>query len=393
MASTASQVRSYSGPAILSFGFRPFFLGGAIWAALALALWLPFLSGTIELPTAFTPVYWHIHELLYGYLPAVVAGFLLTAVPNWTGRLPVVGTPLLILFATWLAGRVAIMFSSLLGPWLAALIDLSFLVLLATVIAREIIASGNMRNLKVLVLVGLLLIGNGVFHLESTLELDTGYGIRTGLAAAVLLISLIGGRVIPSFTRNWLSQNSSGRLPVPFAKYDMITIALSALALGVWIIFPDTYISALLCGLAGLMHFVRLARWAGVRTFAQPLVFILHMGYLFIPIGFILIPIHFFAPNLVTISAAIHAWTTGAIGLMTLAIMTRASLGHTGHALIATPVTRLIYLFAFLAAITRLLAAFNIDQTLMLQISALNWFLAFAGFALAYGPLLSKPRP
>jgi uncharacterized protein involved in response to NO len=126
MMTTAEQVRSYAGPAILSYGFRPFFLFGVVWAALAVAVWLPMLGGSFDLPTAFAPIDWHAHELLYGYLPAIVAGFLLTAVPNWTGRLPVTGSPLLALLLAWLAGRIAVAVSGWLGLPGAAVVDLSF---------------------------------------------------------------------------------------------------------------------------------------------------------------------------------------------------------------------------------------------------------------------------
>lgn len=159
MASSAAQIRAFEGPALLSYGFRPFFLFGAVWAAAAVALWLPMLSGHLALPSAFTPVEWHVHELIFGYVPAIVAGFLLTAVPNWTGRLPVVGTRLLMLFLAWLAGRIAVFFSLWIGAWVAAIVDLAFLVALAGVIGREIVASRNTRNLKVLVGVALLLTG------------------------------------------------------------------------------------------------------------------------------------------------------------------------------------------------------------------------------------------
>ncbi len=392
MVSTAAKARAYTGPAILSFGFRPFFLGGAIWAALAVALWLPLRSGTFTLPTSFEPLQWHIHELLYGYLPAIVAGFLLTAVPNWTGRLPVVGTPLLVMFATWLAGRIAIMISGILGTWLTAIIDLSFLILLTTVIAREIIAGGNLRNLKVLILVALLVLGNAIFHLEHALDLPIEYGTRTGIATAVLLITLIGGRVIPSFTRNWLVQNAPGRLPIPFGKFDAITVAVTAFTLLIWVLYPNSSTTAALCVLAGLMQFARLARWAGDRTFSQPIVLVLHIGYVFVPIGFALKAMETFIPGLVLPSGPIHAWTAGAIGLMTLAIMTRASLGHTGQAIKATPAIMFIYVFASLAALSRLVAAFDIERPLMLQFSALNWVLAFIGFAVVYGPCLLSPR-
>jgi uncharacterized protein involved in response to NO len=163
--------------------FRPFFLFGAAWSALALALWLPMLSGHFTLPTALAPIDWHVHELIYGYVPAIVAGFLLTAVPNWTGRLPVVGPPLGILFAIWVAGRVAIALSSVLGSTVAAVIDLSFLAALSMPIGREIVTGKNWRNLKVLAAVSVLFGGNAMFHWEAISGRSHGYGMRIGLAA------------------------------------------------------------------------------------------------------------------------------------------------------------------------------------------------------------------
>jgi len=148
----------------LSYGFRPFFLFGAVWAALTVALWLPILSGHIVLPSAFGPIAWHSHELIFGYLPAIMAGFLLTAVPNWTGRLPITGAPLAALFGIWVVGRCAVFVSAWIGPVLAAGLDLLFLAALIGVIGREIIAGKNTRNLKILLAVGLLFAGNVVFH-------------------------------------------------------------------------------------------------------------------------------------------------------------------------------------------------------------------------------------
>jgi uncharacterized protein involved in response to NO len=168
MSTTTEQMRAWQGPAILGYGFRPLFLGAGIWAALAMALWIATVSGAVALPTRFAPIDWHAHELLYGYLPAVMAGFLFTAVPNWTGRLPIVGWPLLALVAIWVGGRVSITTSALLPAAVAPLVDLAFLALVAAMIGREILAGKNWRNLPVLAAVGLLWVGNLVFHLEAT---------------------------------------------------------------------------------------------------------------------------------------------------------------------------------------------------------------------------------
>ncbi|HEU0059541.1 MAG TPA: NnrS family protein, partial [Hyphomicrobiaceae bacterium] len=228
MPTTAERMRTYHGPAILSYGFRPFFLLGAIWAAFVVAVWLPMLGGRLALPTAFSALEWHVHELVYGYVPAIVAGFLLTAIPNWTGRLPVTGGPLLGLVATWVAGRLAILTSARLGAPLAALVDLLFLACLAGVMAREIVAGRNLRNAKVLVLVALLWVGNAVFHWEAMTQASGGYGLRLGIGVIVFLITLMGGRIIPSFTRNWLVRQPAGRLPTPFGRFDGVCLGAGA---------------------------------------------------------------------------------------------------------------------------------------------------------------------
>ena len=392
MATTAETLRAYRGPAILSYGFRPFFLGGSIWAAVAMILFIPMLQGNLALPTALNPIDWHQHELLYGFLPAIVAGFLLTAVPNWTGRLPVAGAPLAALFALWLLGRAAVASSALIGAGAAAVADMLFLVALGIIVGREILASGNKNNMKVLVLVLLLAIGNLVFHVEAWSSGTADYGKRIGIAAAIMLISLIGGRIVPSFTRNWLVKQDPKALPAPFGRFDVVAIASSAIALIAWIVAAASLVTAAACGIAGVLHLIRLARWRGYRTAAEPLVTILHVGYLFVPVGFLLMALAIAFPGVVAPVAAVHAWTAGAIGVMTLAVMTRASLGHTGQELTASPATLAIYSCVIIGAAARIAAAFGIEPQIMLHTAAAGWILAFGGFAVVFGPLLLRPR-
>jgi len=379
--------REYAGPVLFSYGFRPFFLGGALWAALGVLLWLPQYFGELSLPTAFTPLDWHIHEMLYGYVAAIVTGFLLTAIPNWTGRFPVNGLPLAALAALWLAGRVAVAGSAIWGAEVAAMIDIAFLAALAALAAREIAAGRNWRNLRVLIALGILIAGNVVFHAEAIRRGSADYGIRIGIAAAIGLIMLIGGRIVPSFTHNWLARNNPGRLPRAFSRFDAFALGVSALALAIWIVMPQQAVSGVALMLAGLLQAARLARWAGERTFADRLVLILHVGYAFVPIGFVLLGGAILWPAEWPISAGLHAWTAGAIGLMTLAVMTRASLGHTGQKLAASRPTQLIYLCAVVAALARILAAFEPSSTL-LHVATFAWVLAFGGFAVIFGPLL-----
>jgi uncharacterized protein involved in response to NO len=387
------RLRDYSGPAILSYGFRPFFLFGAIYAGLGILIWLPLFFGRMRLPTAFSPVDWHIHEMLYGYLPAVITGFLLTAIPNWTGRLPLQGSPLAVLVAVWTAGRLAVLFSSVIGPVAAGAIDLTFLLLVAVAAGREVIVGRNWRNLPPIGILIVFVAGNAIFHTEAYAKGAAEIGTRIGIGAAVALITLIGGRVVPSFTRNWLARENPGRLPIPFGRYDVGSLALSTLGLVLWIAVPDWWGTALAMLVAGLAHAVRLARWAGDRTLRDRLVLILHIGYGFVPLGFILLAGAILFPQAVPVSAGVHAWTVGAIGTMTLAIMTRASLGHTGHRLHAGPLTQAIYAAVTVAALARIGAAFEPGLfDVLLPIAGAAWIAAFWIFAVGYGFLLAQPR-
>ena len=383
--------RTYAGPALFSYGFRPFFLVAALWAAFNILLWLPQYLGLATVPTGFSALDWHIHEMLYGYVAAAIAGFLLTAIPNWTGRLPVNGWPLAGLALLWLAGRAAILLSADIGGLTAAIVDASFLLALAVIAAREIVFGKNWRNLRVMIILVALVLGNIVFHTEVLLKGSADYGIRIAISAVVLLISLIGGRVVPSFTNNWLARNNPGRLPAPFSRFDVATIAAGALSLAAWIAAPAHPVTGVLLLIAGCMQTTRLMRWAGGRTLTEPLVLVLHVGYAFVPLGFLLLGVSAWSTS-VPATAGMHAWTAGAIGLMTLAVMTRASLGHTGQPLRAGRATQIIYAAVLGAAVTRIVAAFTGSITLV-EIAGLAWIVGFGGFVLVYGPLLAAQKP
>ncbi len=388
---TMQQVRAYQGPALFSYGFRPFFLFGAIYAGAMIPLWLAAFAGETSLPTAFAPRDWHVHEMLFGYVAAVIAGFLLTAVPNWTGRLPIQGIRLEILFAAWLAGRLAVTFSDLVGWGAALAIDAVFLVLLAAAISREIIAGRKWNNLTVVGIVSLLVLANIAFHLEAHFKGLAEISSRASIAVVVTLVCLIGGRIVPSFTRNWLARRGPGRLPIPFGRFDGITMLAGTAALVAWVAVPSGLFVAALLIVAGLLHLVRLARWAGDRTIADRLVLILHIAYAFVPAGFLLSALS--ALDIIAPSAGIHAWTGGAIGSMTLAVMTRASLGHAGQALSASFVTQAIYAAIVVSALARICAALEPAHSIVLLVLAgVAWTFAFLGFALAYAPLLCRAR-
>jgi uncharacterized protein involved in response to NO len=382
-----SRPRPHDGWPLLSSGFRPFFLLGSIYAGLAILVWLPVFMGELTLTTAFAPRDWHVHEMLYGYLPAVITGFLFTAIPNWTGRLPIQGTPLLGLVVLWLAGRVCVTFSAETGWLPAMLVDTSFLLLVAAAAAREIIAGRKWSNLNVVIMVLLLLAGNVAFHLEAHFYGAVDTSIRIGIAVVVMLISLIGGRIIPSFTRNWLARQNPGRLPAPFARFDMLVVAISALVLLLWIIWPSGTTVGYALALAGCLHAIRLGRWAGDRTWRERLVLVLHVGYAFVPIGFLLNAASAF--DMVPAGAGIHAWMAGAAGVMTLAVMSRATLGHTGQKLTASAWTEAIYAAAIVAALARICAVVEpVHSVPLLHLAALTWAAAFVGFAISFGPVL-----
>ena len=382
--------RDYSGLAIFSYGFRPFFFFGSLYAALAVMVWLPVFHGHIEVVTAFAPRDWHVHEMLFGYAAAVVTGFLLTAIPNWTGRLPLQGKPLVILLATWVAGRAAILASAEIGWVVAMAVDAAFLILVAAAAAREIIAGRKWNNLKVVVIVSLLALANIAFHLEAHLSGLAEYSSRGGIAFVIALIMLIGGRIVPSFTRNWLARRSPGPMPVPFGRFDAVVVVISVAALVIWIAAPTGEFTALAMIVAGSLQLVRLARWAGYRTAPDRLVLILHVAYAFVPAGFLLSGLG--ALDVILPSAGIHAWTGGAIGTMTIAVMSRASLGHTGRALAASLPTQFIYAAIVVAALARICAAILPDQMMtFLPIAGFAWVIAFAGFALVYAKALCTP--
>ncbi|MFN3657604.1 MAG: NnrS family protein [Pseudolabrys sp.] len=391
MTAALERRRVYAGPALLSYGFRPFFLAAGAWAVLGILFWLELYRGEVELRSVFSPLDWHIHEMLYGYVAASVAGFLLTAIPNWTGRLPVSGWPLGTLALLWFAGRVAMIASGTIGGLAAAAIDISFLLTLAAVAAREIVAGKNWRNLRVLLLLGLLAAGNVVFHAEVLLKGSADYGVRIAIAAVILLIAVIGGRIVPSFTNNWLARNNPGRLPVPFARFDVAALAAAAMALIAWIAAPAHAITGALMLIAGVLHAVRLARWAGDRTLADRLVLVLHVGYAFVPLGFLLIGASAFSAA-VPASAGIHAWTAGGIGLMTVAVMTRATLGHTGQPLVARGGTQCVYGCILASALLRIAGAFT-GSMMLIQISGFLWIAGFITFLLLFGPLLAVRKP
>ena len=261
-------------------GFRPFFFFGAVWAVIALTLWVLAFSGSLALPSAFEPLSWHRHEMLFGFVGSIVAGFLLTAIPNWTGRLPIAGWPLAGLVGLWAAARLAVLFSASTGMAAAAILDGGFYVVLAGLAAREVLAAKN-RNLPVVGMVLLLGIANAADHAAAAGLLDdTDVGVRAAISLVVMMISLIGGRIIPSFTRNWMTkQGIKHHLPTQPTRFDLGVLAATAAGLMVWTASPNWIPVGGLLIVAGCAQALRLSRWGGLRSVRDPLVLILHIGY------------------------------------------------------------------------------------------------------------------
>jgi uncharacterized protein involved in response to NO len=387
--------RAYEGPALFSAGFRPFFFLAALWAALAVPVWLVAYATGIAPPTILPPIVWHAHEMVYGFAAATVAGFLLTAIPNWTGRMPLQGWPLAGLVALWFAGRIAVILSAKIGAPLAAVFDLSFPLAFLAIVAREIVAGKNWRNLPMLGALALLLVGNLLVHLEALGVSDTAQlGNRIGIGTLLALISLVGGRIVPSFTRNWLAKNRPDiPAPAPASRLDLATLILAALSVAAWAAVPDTVYSSAAMLVGGAAIAWRLSRWRGLSTAHEPLVLILHIGYGWLAVGLLLAGANgflFFLPS----TTALHALTVGAVGTMTLAVMTRASLGHTGRSLTAGRITAAIYTLVSLATVLRLAVPFaGSEMVLVLSLAGAAWCAAFSLFAVFYGRILFGTRP
>jgi uncharacterized protein involved in response to NO len=379
--------------AVLSNGFRPFFLLAGLWAVIAMPLWVCAHRGLLTISPAYGDVAWHAHEMLFGYAAAVVCGFLFTAIPNWTGRLPVRGRPLLALAAVWLAGRAAMLAAPAIGLPLAAAIDLAFLACVIAVAGREIVAGRNWRNLRVLAAVGVLLAGNVLFHAAALQEAATTPALRLAVAALIVLITLVGGRITPSFTRNWLVRQRPGdALPAPFGRPDAAAIVATVAGAGAWAVAPAHPATGALAAIAAILLAVRLRRWRGHATAREPILLVLHVAYAFVPLGFAMLAASAAWPGLVPGDGVLHAWTVGAVGLMTLAVMTRASLGHTGRALSASPATAAAYATLAAAALLRIAAPVLPELYLpLLAAGGIAWTLAFGLFLWSFVPVLALP--
>lgn len=384
----------HNGPALFSYGFRPFFLGGAVWAALSMALWIAALSGLGTPGGAYGAANWHMHEMLFGFAPAVLCGFLMTAVPNWTGRMPVSGRPLMALAALWLGGRLILSFPPHAAPlWPAVLLESLFLPLMAALFGREIVAGRKWRDLKLVGLVAVIAAANLWFHAAVLAGGDPRPAARAAVAGYVVLILIMGGRLVPSFTRNWLARHRpGGPVPAPLDGFDRVSVALSVAALALWVTVPGTSATAAAAALAAAVNMLRLARWRGWRAWPEPMVWGLHLGWLMVPLGFAAVALA--APGALTQAAALHVFAAGAIGGEMLAVMTRATRSHTGRATEATWPATLAFVAIAASAALRVAAEFAIWNTLIAAAGA-AWIAGFALYVTEHARMLlaaRKPR-
>lgn len=313
MANTLPASEGYQGLILFERGYRPFFLGAALFAGFAIPLWVVLITTGMEIPSHFSAREYHTHEMIFGYLGAVLAGFLFTALPNWTGRPAIAGLQLAFLSILWLAGRLA-MLTSAPVPMAAAGVDAAFLLTVCALAWRDVILGGSIRNMPVCLLVSLLAIANIIFHVMQLQGGETAWIERAAFTIIALMMSLIGGRVVPTFSSNWMKERNIHPLPAGFSFLDKAVLAATLLTPASWSAAPEAthtgYLFSALCAL----HAVRLARWRGWQTTAL----ILHIGYLWLPLWFGLHGLAILAPDLFSASSALHAFTTGAIGTLTM---------------------------------------------------------------------------
>jgi uncharacterized protein involved in response to NO len=377
-----------------AYGFRPFFLAAGVYGALALVAWLVLFQQGLAPFGALPPMYWHAHEMLYGFVAAAVAGFMLTAVPSWTGSPGFAGAPLAAVFAIWMAGRAALLLIGVL-PWLVvAAVELAFVPALIVLLAPPLVRARN-ANTPLLLVLAALWSADAVFLYGLKVQ-DLGLlrgALHFGIHLVLLLVTVIGGRIVPAFTANALRRRGVAVTLRRSPWLERLTITSMVAVVAVEVLAPQTWVAAATAAAAALAHLVRLAGWHGQSTLRDPLVWVLHAAYAWLPLGFALkaLSLSFGTP---WASHWLHALTIGAAALMILAVMTRASLGHTGRPLVVSNVTAGAYAMLTLAALVRVFgpALLPGSYTGTALGAGLLWLVAFGAFVAVYAPVLLRAR-
>lgn len=379
---------------LFAYGFRPHFLLAGLAGLLLVPLWaLSFVVGT-PLGSGWPPMLWHGHEMLFGFISSAIAGFLLTAVPSWTGQKGFAGGPLILLTVLWLAARLLIASSTLWPPWLTAAVDLAFLPALAVLIAVPLLRQRN-RNTPLLLVLGVLWLTNGVFHL-ALLRNDpplATHALIAGIDIVLLLVTIVGGRIVPAFTSSALRPQGTAEAVRSSALLSVLAVAAMVLVIIGDALWPDRPIAGLIAALAACIQAARLLQWATIRTLRQPILWVLHLGYAWLPVGLALKAVALLSGSAFA-AFWIHALTIGALTTMIMAVMTRASLGHTGRALKVEPLITVAYVLLSVAALMRVfgLSPFRLNYPIVIAWSAFFWTTAFAIFIGVYAPILWQPR-
>ncbi len=378
---------------LFNYGFRPFFLFAGIYGMLAPVLWLLAYSGGDVLPGVFPAVVWHGHEMLFGVVTAAAAGFLLTAVPNWTGTQPVSGARLVVLAVLWLGGRAALLASNWIPSSLVAAIDISMVPALIFMVGVPIVKRGNRRNYVFLALLFLLVVANAMVHMEITgLTEDTAEkGLRLAIYVFILLLTAISGRVVPNFTAGALRvRGEEGLVQSSQVLEKLAIIAIVLVAIGDLADLGSIFKGVISLFASGVL-LLRMRRWQFFKTLDKPIVWVLHVGHIWLALGFFAMAVAELGGIIPTITA-IHAFTMGAFGTMTMAIMSRATLGHTGRPLVVHNAITLAYVLISIAAVIRVFAAMipSLEYQTLVIVAGIMWISAYALFTIIYLPILIR---
>ncbi len=379
--------------ALFSYGFRPFFLLAGVHAVIAMAIWLAALHGMPWEIAWLRPNQWHAHEMIFGFVAAALAGFLLTAVASWTGQRGFAGPPLMVLVAVWLGGRIAMAPGLDVPQSLAAAIDLAFLPTVAIAITPSLIRAGNVRNFPLVAFLVLLFAANLLFHApDLSTRLDI-HGPTLAVDTILLMVVLVDGRIVPAFSGNALRTRHPDARVAPFGWVDRAALAAAAAVLVVDLVTPDGRLAGIVALVACVLHAWRLLRWRGWLTRDMPIAWVLHVAYAWIPVGLGLKGL-WLLWQLEAGAGWLHALTAGAYATMILAVMTRAALGHTGRPLVAAKPIVIAYLLLTLAAVIRVfgpVVAPTMPQATWTVAGSL-WIVAFALYCAVYAPILSRRR-
>lgn len=379
---------------LFAYGFRPYFLLAGLAGLVLVPVWA--LSYVVNTPlgSSWPPMLWHAHEMLFGFIPSAIAGFLLTAVPSWTDQKGFAGRPLIILAGIWLAGRLLIASSGLWPPLLVAGVDLAFLPALGMLVCRPLLRSRN-RNTPLLAVLTLFWFTDAVFQIgllgkNPPLAL---HALHVGIDIVLVLVTIIGGRIVPAFTTSGLRPLGMANAVQNRAIITTLSVAAMVLVTLIDVFAPDTRLAGLVAAFAAVTQALRLLQWATWRTLRQPIVWVLHLSYAWLPIGLALKGVALLAGSAFA-AFWLHALTIGALTTMIVAVMTRASLGHTGRPLVVDPLITLAYLLLTAAAAIRVfgLSGLGLSYPAVIVLAALCWTVAFALFVTIYAPILWRPR-